>query len=75
MCNEEFLAVHLCSLHQAVILLSFLKLWTLAWDGLHEQPGQAARDLLGFLEKGGLGQNEVALPVRGTYLVICDVWL
>lgn len=58
-------------------LLSLSKVWTSAWDGLYEQPGHAARDLLGSLEKGGLGQNEVALPLRGTCLclVIRGVWL
>lgn len=73
--NEGFLAMCLCSLHQAATLLSLSKLWTLAWDGLHEQPGRAARDLHGSLEEGWLGQKEVALPLRGTYLVICGVWL
>lgn len=59
MCNEGFLAVCLCSLHQAVILLSLAKLWTLAWDGLHEQPGHAGRDLLGSLEKEGWGRMKL----------------
>lgn len=59
--SEGFLAVHLCSLHQAVMLLSLLKLWTLAWDGL--QHSQAAGDLLGSLKKGRLGLYLRELPI------------
>lgn len=59
MCNEGYLAVCLCSLNQAVTLLSLWKHWILAWDGLHDEPGHTVRDLLDSLERGGWGRRKL----------------